>query len=72
MPREDYYGVLGVARDASQEEIKKAFRAASKKWHPDLQAGKPDAEKDEAEAKFKAAVEAYETLSDAGKRREYD
>ncbi len=64
----DYYEILGVPRDASQEDIKKAFRALVKKWHPDAN---PDNKK-LAEEKFKEIGEAYEVLSDENKRRIYD
>lgn len=70
--KRDYYEVLGVAKTASQDEMKRAFRKLSKKWHPDMQSGKSDADKAEAEAKFKEAAEAYEVLSDSRKRRDYD
>ncbi len=65
MPR-DYYEVLGVARDASGDEIKKAYRRAARKHHPDVSKA-PDAEE-----RFKEASEAYEVLSDEAKRRVYD
>lgn len=67
MPEEDYYEILGVSRDASTEEIKKAYRKKAMKWHPDRNPDDPD-----AEAKFKAAAEAYEVLSTPEKRRRYD
>jgi molecular chaperone DnaJ len=63
----DYYEVLGVARDASETEIKKAFRGLARELHPDVNDHDP-----EAEAKFKEAAEAYEVLSDAERRRTYD
>jgi molecular chaperone DnaJ len=66
MPR-DYYDVLGVARDAGEAEIKKAFRGLARELHPDVNAHDP-----EAEEKFKAAAEAYEVLSDVERRRTYD
>jgi len=66
MPR-DYYEVLGVSRDASESEIKKAFRALARELHPDVNRHDP-----EAEEKFKAAAEAYEVLSDAERRGTYD
>jgi molecular chaperone DnaJ len=66
MPR-DYYEVLGVARDADETEIKKAFRGLARELHPDVNDHDP-----EAEEKFKAAAEAYEVLSDAGRRQTYD
>ena len=65
----DYYDVLGVARDASSEEIKKAFRKLALKYHPDKVTGK---DKPAAEAKFKELNEANEVLSDPEKRRKYD
>ncbi|MCD2257375.1 molecular chaperone DnaJ [Agrilactobacillus fermenti] len=64
--KRDYYEVLGVSRDASDDEIKRAFRKLSKKYHPDLNKA-PD-----AEAKFKEVNEAYEVLSDPQKRAAYD
>ena len=67
MPR-DYYEVLGVAKDASHDDIKKAYRTLAKKYHPDV----TDLSKEEAEAKFKELSEAYEVLSDDGKRKTYD
>src|SRR5512137_3102198 len=65
--KRDYYDVLGVSRDASAEEIKKAYRQAALKYHPDRNKDDPD-----AEAKFKEAAEAYEVLSDVEKRQRYD
>mmetsp|Transcript_105783 Transcript_105783/g.183882 ORF Transcript_105783/g.183882 Transcript_105783/m.183882 type:complete len:281 (-) Transcript_105783:105-947(-) len=65
---DDYYQVLAVAKTASDDEIKKAYRKAALRWHPDKN---PD-NKDEAEQMFKAVAEAYEVLSDANKRRLYD
>lgn len=64
----DYYAVLGVARDASDAEIKKAYRKEALKWHPDKN---PD-NKEEAEKNFKAVAEAYEVLSSPDKRAMYD
>jgi len=63
----DYYEVLGVSRDASDTEIKKAFRGLARQLHPDVTGHDPD-----AEARFKEAAEAYEVLSDAERRRTYD
>src|SRR5262245_33162389 len=66
MPR-DYYEVLGVSRDASETEVKKAFRGLARELHPDVNGHDP-----EAEAKFKEAAEAYEVLSDGERRHTYD
>ena len=63
----DYYDVLGMARDASDEEIKKAFRRLALKYHPDKAKNKTAAEE-----KFKEINEANEVLSDPEKRRKYD
>lgn len=67
MSKRDYYEILGISKDAEASEIKKAYRKLALKYHPDRN---PDNK--EAEAKFKEAAEAYETLSDASKRRQYD
>jgi curved DNA-binding protein len=66
---QDYYDVLGVARDADAEAVKKAYRKLALKWHPDRHQGDG---KDAAEAKFKQVSEAYEVLSDPTKRAKYD
>ena len=63
----DYYKVLGVSEQAEEAQIKQAYRKLAKKYHPDLNPNNP-----EAEEKFKNIVEAYETLGDADKRKEYD
>ncbi|MEU3272350.1 molecular chaperone DnaJ [Saccharomonospora sp. NPDC006951] len=63
----DFYRELGVSSDASQDEIKKAYRKLARENHPDANPGNP-----EAEQKFKAVSEAYGVLSDADKRKEYD
>lgn len=67
MSKEDYYEILGVNKNASDDEIKSAFRKAAKQYHPDLH---PDDKA--AEAKFKKINEAYEVLSDPQKRGKYD
>ncbi|HQY76065.1 MAG TPA: molecular chaperone DnaJ, partial [Rhodoferax sp.] len=69
MAKRDYYEILGVAKNASEEDIKKAYRKLAMKHHPDRNQG--DASK-AAEEKFKEAKEAYEMLSDAQKRAAYD
>ena len=67
MSKRDYYEVLGVARNASEEDLKKAYRRCAMKHHPDRNPGDKN-----AEAAFKECKEAYEVLSDGGKRRMYD
>jgi len=67
MSKRDYYEVLGVSRDASAEEIKKAYRKLAQQYHPDRNPGDH-----EAEEKFKEAAEAYSVLSDADKRASFD
>lgn len=67
MDYKDYYKTLGVARGASADEIKKAFRKLARKYHPDVNPGDK-----RSEEKFKEINEAYEVLSDPDKRRKYD
>ena len=68
MSKRDYYEVLGVEKTATADEIKKAYRKLAKKYHPDANSDN----KEEAEKKFKEIAEAYEVLSDEGKKRQYD
>ena len=67
MSKKDFYSILGVSKDASTEDIKRAYRKAAMQHHPDRNPNNK-----EAEAKFKEAAEAYETLSDNDKRSKYD
>ena len=67
MAQKDYYEILGVGRNATPEEIKKAYRALTRKYHPDLHPGDKD-----AEAKYKEINEAHEVLSDPQKKAQYD
>lgn len=67
MAKRDYYEILGVAKGSSQDEIKKAYRKVAMQYHPDRNPGDKSAEE-----KFKEAAEAYEILSDADKRSQYD
>ena len=66
MDKRDYYDVLGVSKNATEQEIKSAFRKLAKKYHPDV-SKEPDAAE-----KFKEAQEAYSVLSDEQKRKQYD
>ncbi|MDK2820903.1 MAG: molecular chaperone DnaJ [Clostridia bacterium] len=67
MAKRDYYEVLGVSREASEDEIKKAYRRLARKYHPDMNPGDKSAEE-----KFKEVQEAYEVLSNSDKRARYD
>ncbi len=66
MSKRDYYELLGLSKDASQDEIKKAYRKLARQYHPDVNKA-PD-----AEGKFKEATEAYEVLGDEQKKATYD
>ncbi|MCK5867851.1 MAG: DnaJ domain-containing protein, partial [Candidatus Thalassarchaeum sp.] len=65
--KRDYYDVLGVSKDATDTEIKKAFRSLARQHHPDKNPGD-----DESEKRFKEVQEAYAVLSDMDERRKYD
>ena len=67
MMLKDYYGILGVSPDASEEEIKKAYRSLAKRYHPDRNRGNPASEE-----RLKEINEAYDILADKEKRRLYD
>ena len=67
MEKRDYYEVLGVSKNATEDEIKKAYRKKAFEYHPDRNPGDK-----EAEEKFKEAAEAYDVLSDSNKRARYD
>ena len=67
MSKRDYYEVLGVAQNADEKEIKKAYRRIAMKFHPDRNSDDP-----KADDKFKEATEAYEVLTNAEKRAAYD
>ena len=66
MAKRDYYDVLGVSKEASKDEIDKAYRQKAKQFHPDI------SKEENAEDKFKEVQEAYENLSDETKRSTYD
>lgn len=73
MSKRDYYEILGLAKNSSADEIKKAYRQLASKFHPDKISGEDNSpEKRQAEEKFKEAKEAYEILSDTEKRSVYD
>ena len=72
MEKRDYYEVLGVSKNATADELKKAYRKKAIQYHPDRQQGKSEEEKKDAEEKFKEAAEAYDVLSNPDKRALYD
>ena len=67
MAGKDYYKILGVGRQATEAEIKQAYRRLARQYHPDVNPGDKS-----AEARFKEINEAFEVLSDATKRKKYD
>jgi molecular chaperone DnaJ len=72
MTKKNYYDILGVSPDASQEEIKKAYKKLVLQWHPDRWVSKSQTEKKQAEEKMKEINQAYGVLDDQEKRRNYD
>ncbi len=68
----DYYGILKIAPDASQEAIRKAFRKSAKSSHPDLFPGDTPVEKEKRQIHFVQLTQAYEILSDHERRKQYD
>src|SRR2546421_1555165 len=66
MARTDYYAVLGVTREASEDEIRSAYRKLARQYHPDMN------QADEASSRFREVTEAYEVLSDPQRRQRYD
>jgi curved DNA-binding protein CbpA len=72
MERKNFYKILGIRKNSTQESIKKAYKKLARKWHPDKFVGKSEEEIKEAEEKFKEISEAYEVLSDPVTRKLYD
>lgn len=72
MAKRDFYEVLGVSKDASESDIKKAYRKAAMKYHPDKFSGASEEERKDAEEKFKEVNDAYQVLSDTNKKAQYD
>lgn len=70
--KKSYYDILGVSKDASKEQIKKAYRKEALRWHPDKWVDKSKEEQKTAEEKFKEVAEAYDVLSDDQKKSHYD
>lgn len=70
--KKDYYAILGVAKNATDAEIKKAYKAMALKYHPDRNRGKSEVEQEESSKKFKDIVEAHGVLTDAEKKKMYD
>ena len=72
MESKDYYKLLGVSKDATKDEISKAYKKLALKYHPDRQVGKSEQEKKEAEEKFKEISKAADVLTNDDKRKQYD
>lgn len=72
MAKKDYYEILGVDKNVTDDELKKVWKKLAVKYHPDKYADKSEEERKEAEEKFKEIAEAYDVLSDKEKRRKYD
>ena len=72
MADEDYYKILGVSKDASADEIQKAYRKLARKFHPDLHADKEEKDREKAKQQFQKVQQAYDVLSDEKKRQMYD
>lgn len=72
MANKDYYSILGIDRNASDDQIKSAYKKLALKWHPDRHANESEDKKKEAEEKFKEIAEAYSVLSDPDKKLQYD
>lgn len=72
MASKDYYSILGIDRNATEDQIKSAYKKQALKWHPDRHANESEEQKKEAEEKFKEIAEAYAVLSDPDKKRKYD
>ena len=70
--RKDYYKIMNIAKDATEEEIKKAYKRQALTWHPDKHSNGTDEAKETANKMFKDIGEAYAVLSDARKRNRYD
>lgn len=70
--KKDYYKILGIEKTASDDDIKKAYKKAAMKYHPDRNRNKSEAEQEDSSRKFKDIAEAYGVLSDKEKKKKYD